>query len=40
MRSAGYLDVERGERFSTEEHLTITQFKVLAEKERLAAVTG
>lgn len=40
MRSAGYLDVERGERGSTEEHLTITQFKVLAEKERLEAVTG
>ena len=39
IRSAGYTDVERGERFSTEEHLTITQFKVLAEKERLAAVT-
>ena len=40
IRSAGYTDVERGERFSTEEHLTITQFKVLAEKERLEAVTG
>jgi len=40
IRSAGYTDVERGERFSTEEHLTITQFKVLAEKERLATVTG
>ena len=40
IRSAGYTDVERGERFSTEEHLTITQFKVLAEKERLTAVTG
>ena len=40
IRSAGYTDVERGERFSTEEHLTITQFKVLAEKERLADVTG
>ena len=30
--------MERGERFSTEEHLTIIQFKVMAEKERLAAV--
>ena len=40
IRSAGYTDVERGERFSTEEHLTITQFKVMAEKERLEAVTG
>ena len=32
MRSAGYLDVERGERGSTEEHLTVTQFKVKAEQ--------
>ena len=28
MRAAGYTDVERGERGSTEEHLTVTQFKV------------
>lgn len=35
MRSAGYLDVERGERGSTEEHLTVTQFKVKAEQRRL-----
>ena len=28
MRDAGYTDVERGERGSTEEHLTVTQFKV------------
>ena len=28
MHSAGYTDVERGERGSTEEHLTVTQFKV------------
>ena len=28
MRAAGYDDVERGERGSTEEHLTVTQFKV------------
>ena len=27
MRAAGYTDVERGERGSTEGHLTITQFK-------------
>ena len=27
MRAAGYTDVERGERGSTEEHLTVTQFK-------------
>ena len=35
MRDAGYTDVERGERGSTEEHLTVTQFKVKAEQERL-----
>ena len=28
MRNAGYTDVERGERGSSEEHLTVTQFKV------------
>ena len=28
MRTAGYTDVERGERGSTEEHLTVTQFKI------------
>jgi len=40
MRNAGYADVERGERGSTEEHLTVTQFKVQAEQQRLEAVTG
>ena len=40
MRAAGYTDVKRGERGSTEEHLTVTQFKVQAEQERLEAVTG
>ena len=40
MRAAGYTDVQRGERGSTEEHLTVTQFKVQAEQERLEAVTG
>ena len=40
MRAAGYTDVERGERGSTEEHLTVTQFKVHAEQERLEAVTA
>ena len=40
MRAAGYTDVERGERGSTEEHLTVTQFKVQAEQQRLEAVTG
>ena len=39
MRDAGYTDVERGERGSTEEHLTVTQFKVQAERQRLEAVT-
>lgn len=40
MRAAGYTDVERGERGSTEEHLTVTQFKVQAEQERLETVTN
>ena len=40
MRAAGYTDVERGERGSTEEHLTVTQFKVQAEQQRLETVTG
>ena len=35
MRNAGHTDVERGERGSTEEHLTVTQFKVQREQERL-----
>jgi len=35
MRAAGYTDVERGERGSTEEHLTVTQFKVQQESARL-----
>ena len=36
MRDAGYTDLQRGERGSTEEHLTVTQFKVLREQLRLA----
>ena len=40
MRSSGYEDIERGERGSTEEHLTVTQFKVHAEQRRLEAVTA
>lgn len=36
MRSAGYTGVERGERGSSEEHLTVTQFKVMKEQERLS----
>ncbi len=39
MRAAGYTDVERGERGSSEEHLTVTQFKVEKEQERLASLT-
>ena len=39
MRNAGYTDVERGERGSSEEHLTVTQFKVEREQERLADLT-
>ena len=39
MRNAGYTDVERGERGSTEEHLTVTQFKVQREQERLDTLT-
>lgn len=35
MRTAGYTDVARGERGSTEEHLTVTQFKVAQESARL-----
>ena len=35
MRDAGYTDIFRGEVGSTEEHLTITQFKVMKEQERL-----
>ena len=36
MRNAGYDDIERGRRGSTEEHLTVTQFKVQAEQGRLS----
>lgn len=39
MRDAGYDDVERGERGSSEEHLTVTQFKVQQEQTRLAELT-
>lgn len=35
MRAAGYDDVERGERGNSEEHLTVTQFKVEQEQHRL-----
>ena len=40
MHNAGYTDVERGERGSTEEHLTVTQFKVQREQERLDNLTS
>ena len=40
MRNAGYTDVERGERDSSEEHLTVTQFKVEREQERLEEITA
>ena len=39
MRDAGYDDVEHGERGSSEEHLTVTQFKVQQEQARLAELT-
>ena len=38
MRKAGYDDVERGERGSSEEHLTVTQFKVQQEQARLESI--
>ena len=39
MFEAGYTDLQRGERGSTEEHLTVTQFKVEQEKKRLAELS-
>ena len=38
MRPAGYTDVERGELGSSEEHLTVAQFKAEREQEWLAAL--
>ena len=35
MQKAGYTDLQRGERGSSEEHLMVTQFKVEQENERL-----
>ena len=35
MRNAGYTNLQRGERGSTEAHLTVTQFKVQQEQQRL-----
>lgn len=39
MRKKGYDDVERGERGSTEEHLSVTQFKLEQDKERLEVLS-
>jgi chromosome segregation ATPase len=39
MFEAGYTDLQRGERGSTEEHLTVTQFKVEQERKRLAELS-
>ena len=38
MFAAGYTDVERGERGSTAEHLTVTEFKVAQEQKKLDAL--
>ena len=38
MRDAGYDDLERGERGSSEEHLTMTQFKMQQEQARLKSI--
>ena len=38
MHNAGYTDLQRGERGSSEEHLTVTQFKVEKEQQRLASL--
>ena len=35
MKAAGYDDIERGEQGSSEEHLTVTQFKAVKEADRL-----
>ena len=35
MQAAGYSDIQRGGRGSSEEHLTVTRFKVMKEQERL-----
>ena len=38
MVASGYTDLQRGERGSTEEHLTVTQFKAEKEQQRLASL--
>lgn len=40
MRNAGYTDVAHGKRGITEKHLTVTQFKVQREQERLDTLTA
>ena len=39
MRNAGFEDFERGERGSTAQHLSVTEFKVKQEQQRLADIT-
>lgn len=39
MRDAGFEDFERGERGSTAQHLSVTDFKVKQEQQRLADIT-
>ena len=39
MRDAGFEDFERGERGSTAQHLSVTEYKVKMENERLNAIT-
>ncbi len=39
MRDAGFEDFERGERGSTAKHLSVTEFKVKQEQQRLEAIT-
>ncbi len=38
MKSFGYTDIERGEKNSGEEHLSVTQFKILQEEETLSSL--
>lgn len=40
MHAAGFADFERGERGSTAQHLSVTEFKVKQEQQRLADITA
>jgi len=40
MKTAGYDDIERGERGSTAEHLSVIEFKTLKESERVTIMTA